>query len=159
MKVKDIMTRDVQTCSPESNLTEATMLMWDHDCGSIPVVNSEGKVVSMITDRDISVSLAMKNRLSSEVKVREAMSKTLFSCGEDNDVKSVLDTMRVHQIRRLPVVDTQGKLRGILSINDLILEAGPKNADLSQDKVMETLKAICAPHRKEAPREPVGSRR
>lgn len=146
MKVQEIMTKDVQCCGPETNLALAAKMMWDSDCGALPVVNEEGRVIGMITDRDICMAVATKGRLASDITVWETSSGQLYSCRPQDDIHDALNTMAVHKVRRLPVVDDDGVLMGILSMNDVILNAekakGETLPDLSYDAVMKTLKAI-----------------
>jgi CBS domain-containing protein len=147
------MTSNVKSCQPETNLAEAAALMWDNDCGTLPVLNDAGRVIGMITDRDIAIATATKGRLASEIRVNEAMSGNLFSCALGEDTKSALKTMRHEKVRRLPVVNHDGLLQGILSLNDIVLRAeeakGKYVPDLSYEDAMSTLKAICEhrPHR------------
>lgn len=161
MKVRDVMTREVKTCAPHSDLAAAAWMMWENDCGPIPVVDPNGALVGMITDRDICISVATKNRLASDIKVGETMSKNLKACSQDDNVERALEIMRDAQVRRLPVTDSNQRLQGIVSINDLIRSAGGKGSELPSESVIETLKAICEPRHKEEPaeaRRPVGTR-
>jgi CBS domain-containing protein len=79
MKVKELMMRTPYQCQPETNLGEATELMWNGNCGFLPVVDSEGKIHGVVTDRDICIALGTRNRLPGEIPVREVMSEKLFS--------------------------------------------------------------------------------
>ena len=148
MKVKDVMTREVKTCTPDSNLAAAAMIMWDNDCGIVPVVHSDGKVIGMITDRDICMAVATKNRKTSDVAVSEVFTGNLYACTPDDDIRDALKIMRAERVRRLPVINTYGVLEGILSLNDVVLRAqeakGRKAPDLSYEDVINTLKEICA---------------
>jgi CBS domain-containing protein len=148
MKVKGVMTSPVQYCGPETSLAEAAMKMWDSDCGVLPVVNREGKVIGVITDRDICMAVATKGRAASNISVWETASGQLYSCAPDDDIQDVLKTMATQKVRRLPVVNDDGELRGILGLNDLVLQAqeakGRKGADLSYEDIIKTLKAISA---------------
>ncbi|MBI4401553.1 MAG: CBS domain-containing protein [Nitrospirae bacterium] len=148
MKVKEIMTSPVQYCGPDTNLAAAAMMMWDSDCGILPVVNHEGKVIGMITDRDICMAAATKHRIASDITVWETISGKVHTCSPDDDMRTVLKTMAVQKVRRLPVVDEDGTLRGILAINDIVLEAeeakGKKMPDIPYEDVINTLKAISA---------------
>ncbi len=150
MKVQDVMTKTVRTCAPDANLATAAMILWDNDCGLVPVVADAGKVVGVITDRDICMAVATKLRSPVDITVGEVASGELFTCAPEEDLKAALQTMRAERVRRLPVVDRSGALRGILSINDLVLRAeeGAKAAGLSYGEVLGTLKAISA-HRTE----------
>ncbi len=144
MKVQDIMTPDVQSCGPDTNLSTAAKMMWDSDCGALPVLSPEGKVLGMVTDRDICMSVATKNKAPFEVTVGETISGKAFSCRPWDDVHAALELMKRERIRRLPVVDDDGILQGILALNDLVLNAqgGKAKAQLSNDDVMDALKAI-----------------
>jgi predicted transcriptional regulator len=90
MKVQELMTTSVSVCGLESNLAEAAGLMWERDCGMLPVVAEDGKAIGAITDRDICMALATQNRLASEIKVKEAMSEKIRVCRATDDVKNAL---------------------------------------------------------------------
>jgi CBS domain-containing protein len=141
------MSETVKSCGPDTNMAEAAALMFESDCGTLPVVADGGRVIGMITDRDIAIALGTKNRPASEIRVSEAMSRQVYSCGPDEEVHSALKTMRKDKVRRLPVVDGEGALRGIFSLNDVILRAekvdAHKGAGLSYEDVVNTLKGIC----------------
>lgn len=145
MQVKEIMTGDVAYCGPQSALADAAMLMWHKDCGSVPVVNHEGKVVGIITDRDICMAVVTRDRLASQISVGEVIGGLVRVCSPDDDVEAALATMRYAQIRRLPVVDRDGSLCGILSICDALQCTGKdekKSKRVSRKKVLQTLRAI-----------------
>jgi CBS domain-containing protein len=150
MRVQDIMTTGVETCGPESDLGAAATIMWERDCGSVPVVDEERRVIGMITDRDICMAVATRNKRASEIKVGEVISGRVYACAPEDRISDVLETMQSAQLRRLPVVDTEGMLHGILSINDLILHSkqGRSKKHVSHGDVMTTLKALCE-HREE----------
>lgn len=145
MKVQEVMSSGVQSCSPDSNLATAARLMWDNDCGALPVA-ADGKVTGMITDRDICIAAAAQNRPLADIAVKEVISGNVYACRPEDDLRYALETMRKQQVRRLPVVDSAGRLHGILSINDLVLKAkrGKKKTGLSYGDVVSTLKAIFA---------------
>lgn len=144
MKVQDIMTPDVETCSPESDLGAAATTMWKRDCGAVPVVDAEGRVVGMITDRDICMAVSTRNKLASQIKVSEVISGKVYACSPEDRIGDALETMQSAQLRRLPVVDDDGKLHGILSINDVILSSarGRSKKHVSHRDVMTTLKVL-----------------
>jgi CBS domain-containing protein len=151
MKVKDIMTREPKTCAPETNLAAAAMIMWGKDCGIVPVIQSNGKVIGMITDLDICMAVATKNRKTSDIAVSEVFSGNLYACSPDDDIRDALKIMRAERVRRLPVINVSGALEGILSLNDVVRHAeiaGRKKVpELSYDDVTQTLKEICTPRR------------
>jgi CBS-domain-containing membrane protein len=147
MRVQDVMTRNVKSCPPEASVDQAAMMMWDYDCGVLPVVDNEARVMGMITDRDIAIAAATRGRLTSQISVGEVMSGNVYACAEDEDIKSALNTMRREKVRRLPVINYEGRLAGILSLNDVVLRAEESRVgrapEISQEDVMGTFKAIC----------------
>jgi CBS domain-containing protein len=146
MKVREIMTGAAVSCGMETNLAAAARIMWDKDCGSVPVLNNEGRVVGMITDRDICMALTTRNRLASDVLVGDVINGAVQTCAPDELVSDALKTMKAEQLRRLPVVDSEGGLVGIISINDVILNSkkgkSKKGAHVSHGEVMDALKAL-----------------
>ena len=149
MKVKEIMCSDPATCTPETNLAAAAMLMWDKDCGTLPVVEDGGKVVGMINDRDICMAAATKDRAPAEIAVSEVINNTARTCQPETDIREALRIIGQEQVRRLPVVDREGRLQGILSLSDIVLHAesgADKSKELSAAAILETFKAVCAPH-------------
>ena len=159
MKVKDVMTAGAQACATQTNLAVAAALMWDNDCGVLPVLDLDRKVVGMITDRDICFGAATKHRAPSEVSVGEVITGKVFACGPEDDIHDALKTMRHERVRRLPVVGEDGTLHGILSMNDVVLKAenggGEKYHEITYGDVVKTYKAICEhallPHVAERP--------
>ncbi|HXF48431.1 MAG TPA: CBS domain-containing protein [Verrucomicrobiae bacterium] len=146
MKVRDIMVNTPKYCRPDANLASAVELMWVNDCGFLPVVDFDNRVTGVITDRDIAIALGTRNQRASDVLVRDVMTKRVYGCAPDDDIHTALQSMEKHQVRRLPVVNPDGKLAGILSIGDLTLHAekkeGKKIPDLSSDEVVETYQGI-----------------
>lgn len=147
MKVQEIMTSAVETCKPTTDLAAVAMTMWRQDCGVVPVVDDTGRVVGVVTDRDICMALATRHRRAEELTAREVMSDKLFSVRPDDDVRSVLEAMRAERVRRLPVADGEWRLQGIVSINDVVLRARPSGAHVtpepSANDVLATLQGIC----------------
>ena len=147
MRVCDLMMKPVVFCRPGTNLAEATALMWDHDCGALPVVNESGKVTRMITDRDICVALGTRNKPASEVTASEVNSRVPQTCGPDDEIHTALRTMCEARVRRLPVVDGAGTLQGILCLHDIVLWAqhcdGAKRPGVSYEDIVNTLVGIC----------------
>lgn len=145
MRVKSLMTSQVTSCAPETSLAEAARTMRSIDAGILPVI-SGGKTIGVVTDRDIAVALGEADRRPSEMKVSEAMSRTLYSCSPDTDVRRALAPMKEKRVRRLPVLDEGGQLVGIVSINDVILhsEAAGDGWAVSYDEIVNTLQHICA---------------
>ena len=144
MKIKDIMTTEVRTCSPDTNLAAAAALMLDGDCGILPVVD-QGRLVGIVTDRDMYIALATRNRLASQITVGDVARKPVWTCGPDDEVHAALEKMKEHRVRRLPVEGFGGTVLGIVSMNDIVLAAGARKP-IGSDEVVDTLHEICAHH-------------
>jgi CBS-domain-containing membrane protein len=144
------MTVDVKTCTLHDTLDDAARIMWDHDCGCVPVIGDDGKVAGMITDRDVCMSGWIQGRPLSELRVAIAMSDALHACGPRDSLEQARSIMKDRRVRRLPVVDPHGRIVGILSLNDLALAAvnHPLRASewVTTREVGETLAAVCRPH-------------
>jgi CBS domain-containing protein len=150
MKVRDAMTGSPVCCTANANLGEAAALLWSRDCGILPVVDGEGKVFGVVTDRDLFLALGTRNRLAADVTVAEIPPANAFVCAPEDDIHVALETMALHKVRRLPVVNKEGRLEGVLSMDDAVVHASPKSAgrvpELSHDDVMKTLKKIYETH-------------
>lgn len=142
MLVKDLMTKNVNSCRPENNLAELAKVMWKQKCGALPIVDGAGKVTGIITDRDICIALGMKNIRASDVRARDVSHTGCISCSPDNDVREALRTMATQEVSRLPVVDEAGQLVGILSIDDIIFRAGGGRSGLTDREIIDTMRAI-----------------
>ena len=146
MKVRDLMTGKPSHCLPETNLGSATELMWNANCGCLPVLTMDGKISGVITDRDICVALGTRNRVAGEVKVAEVMSDKLYCCAPEDEIHLALQTFREARVRRLPVIARDGSLIGVLSIDDILSRAEPtglgKEPELSTDEAIRTFRSI-----------------
>lgn len=129
MKVQDCMTSSAHSCMTDANLVTAAQTMWQYKVGALPVLDSEGHPVGMITDRDICMAVARKGRFAGDITVFETMSPNPFTIQPGDELLKALDTMAARQVRRLPVVDVANRLVGILSINDAAAaaEAGERD--------------------------------
>jgi CBS domain-containing protein len=124
MKVKSIMTREIASCRPEDSMHAVARLMWDHDCGAVPVVDgATGQLKGIITDRDMCMAALLSNRPPHTIPVSDVMASEVCTCHENDELRTVHATMRDNQIRRLPVVDDEHRLLGLVSLNDLAVEA------------------------------------
>src|ERR1044072_6695315 len=110
MKVSDIMTADPGFCFAVDTLTKAASIMWQRDCGTVPVLDAGNKVIGMVTDRDICIAVASRDGRASEIMAGELCSGNVLSCSPDDELKKALKSMRKNQLRRLPVVDGDGRL-------------------------------------------------
>ena len=144
MKVKEVMTPDAKAIWLTESLTDAAKLMWENDCGVLPIIKDGRKVIGMITDRDICMAVAMRDTNPSGVSVEEVMTGQVYAVNPEDDIHEALQKMRDHKIRRLPVVDAEGELEGILSMNDVVLKANSGAGDSIKYKdVVKTYQAIC----------------
>jgi len=129
MKVRDLMVQQTASCGLETSLAAAVDLMVKNGCGFLPVIGEGGNVIGAITDRDICIALGTRNRTASELLVKDlVLSKAytfpkLFTCTPDDDIHCILKTIRAEKIRRLPVVDREGVLQGIVSMDNIVLGA------------------------------------
>jgi len=123
MRVKDVMVETPAYCTKDANLGAAVEILWTRNCGFLPVVDRQMKLSGVITDRDICIALGTRNRLPGEITVGEVCSTKVYSCKADDDIHAALTLMSSQKIRRLPVVDPEGKLLAILSMDDVILHA------------------------------------
>jgi CBS domain-containing protein len=149
MKVRDVMVETPAFCTRDTNLGAAVEILWTRNCGFLPVVDSQMKVSGVITDRDICVALGTRNRLPGQVTVGEVSSGQIYSCKANDDIHAALATMSAQKIHRLPVVDAEGKLQAILSLDDVILHAQSRKTsnplDLSFEDVVDALQYVSAP--------------
>ena len=146
MRVEEIMSKQLETCRPEDSLEQAVQKMWEHDIGSLPVLAADGRAISMITDRDIVMSAYIHGMALREIKVSEAMSKRLVTVQPSDDLHLVEERMRVEQVRRIPVVDSKGALKGIVTVNDLAHHLRSRTASgVTPEEVAGTVAAITTP--------------
>lgn len=147
MKVKDVMTPNAKAIWLTESLMDAAKLMWENDCGVLPIIKDGRKVIGMITDRDICMAVAMRDTNPSGVSVEEVMTGEVYAVELEDDVDQALQTMKDHRIRRLPVLNPEGELEGMLSMNDIVLHAktskGAAAGTIRYDNVVKTYQAIC----------------
>lgn len=142
MQVADVMTRDVCVASPDQSIFEAAKLMEAYDCGALPVAQDD-KLVGMATDRDIVVR-ALARKKSGDTKISEVMTQDIRYCFDDEDVEEVAQNMGELQVRRLPVVNRDKRLVGIVTLSDLSQSGGEQSAE-------EALSDISQPSGKQRP--------
>ncbi|HSQ24318.1 MAG TPA: CBS domain-containing protein [Pyrinomonadaceae bacterium] len=146
MKVKDVMTPDAKAIWITESLADAAKEMWENDCGILPIIKDGRKVVGMITDRDICMATAVRDRNPSSISVEEVMNATVYAAEPEAEVEQALQTMREHRIRRLPVLNVAGELEGIVSMNDIVRKAKAgdgKKPGIDYADVVKTYQAIC----------------
>ena len=148
MEVREIMSTNLETCRADDTLDRAARLMWEYDCGVVPVVDHEGTAVGMITDRDICMAAYTQGRPLGEILVSTACSRDLRVCRAGDPIEEAEAIMAAAQVRRLPVIDKERKLCGIVSLGDFaqhVREPVGRADGLSLERVAATLAAICQP--------------
>jgi CBS domain-containing protein len=147
MRAQDLMSHPAVTCHVNDPLTIPAHLMWDHDCGAIPVVRDDGKLAGMITDRDICMAAFTQGRRLDEILVNAVMAQHVISAQPDQTLDEIEQRMAAHQVRRLPVVDSDHKPVGVISMNDLAIESAQPDTRMKDrpSKLVLTLAAICRP--------------
>jgi CBS domain-containing protein len=123
MKASEIMTRQVLSCSKDDTLHDAARVMWESDVGCLVVVDGDNRPVGVLTDRDIAIGAYTQGKPLIESRVATAMSRSVLVCSADSTAAEVEESMREAQLRRIPVVDTDGKLCGIVTLLDLAMHA------------------------------------
>lgn len=123
MKVEQIMNRDAKICRPRDSLNKAAQIMWDAPCGAVPVVDDHHRPVGFLTDRDICMAAYTQGKDLEQLQVETAMARKVVSCAAEDDLRSAAELMRQHRTRRLPVINRDGTLVGLLSLDDLACEA------------------------------------
>src|SRR3954465_621567 len=136
--LKEIMTKSPITVRPDDSARKAAGLMKDNHVGPIPVLDQERKLVGMVTDRDLAIKVVAEGR-PAETKVGDVMSRDLFTCGPNDNVKEAIKMMETHQVRRVPIVDDQGHLLGIVAQADLATRTG------KPERVAEAVETISRP--------------
>jgi CBS domain-containing protein len=147
MKVMDAMTRSVAACNQEDTLNRAAQLMWEGDCGCIPVLDAGGDVRGIVTDRDVCMAAYTQGLPLQQIPVRRAMSTVVHTCGPEDSIESALVLMRRNKVRRVPVTDG-GRPVGMLSISDVmrVLRSAPgRHPEGPHAAVIETLCIISEP--------------
>ena len=157
MKVSELMVKDVITCGDTALLGEIAKLMWEHDIGFIPVISSKnGAFAGVITDRDGFLTAYFQGKALWHIPVRSAMSTQIATCPPEADVEEAQQVMREFQVHRLPVVTKEGKLVGVVTLNDFARKAAHDDDQGLEERVAVTLGAISEPRTPEAPAETRG---
>jgi CBS domain-containing protein len=118
MQVKDVMSPSPFSCAPEDTLDRVAKLMRDHDCGFIPVCQGS-ELVGVITDRDITCRAVALAKNPSTLRVRDFMSKPVFTVKEDDETQAAIELMEAKQVRRLPVLSRKNEVIGVIAPSDL----------------------------------------
>ena len=144
MKITHVMTKDPTCCVPSDTVQRAASIMRDQNAGVVPVIENEQsqKIVGVVTDRDLCMNVVAEGRDPRTTQVHESMTTTVVSCASQDSIEKATELMRENQIRRIPVVDEQRRLVGIISMADIV-----GRANLRTVETHETLKTVSAPTR------------
>ncbi len=123
MKVEQIMNRNVKACRLQDSLNKAAQIMWEEPCGAVPVVDEQSRPVGFLTDRDICMAAYTQGKPLEALRVEMAMSRKVVLCRAGDDLGSAAQLMQQNRTRRLPVINPDGTLVGLLSLDDLACEA------------------------------------
>jgi len=152
VKVEQLMMREVKVCGEADTLNRATQLMWELDCGCSPVIsaNGDGRLIGIVTDRDIAIAAYTQGKQLWAIPVGTAMAHKVIACHASDGISQAEALMRDNRVRRLPVLDQNEHLVGILSLNDVAREAqreaaAGKRIEVTGEAVSETLASICQP--------------
>ena len=146
MEIQEIMSKPAVTCRPNDNLNAVAKTMWENDCGAIPIVNEDGGIAGMVTDRDICMAAYTQGTTLDAIPVSTAMATQVFSCHAADSLDAAQRLMSDKQIRRVPVLDDNNRVVGVLSLNDIARYAASARKKNGLDReVTQTLAAICRP--------------
>ncbi len=142
MKVEQVMNRQVHTCRADQTLNQAVHVFWEKDCGAAPVVDNDNKLIGMLTDRDVCMAAYFRGENLHNLWVGDTMARNVLAVRASDAIEDAVDLMRTHQIRRLPVVDVDGRVQGILSLSDLF-RASARDGEIKPKKLVKAFAAIC----------------
>lgn len=149
MHVKELMTETPSVCNVADSANEAARIMWERDCGAVPVVDGSGHVVGIVTDRDICMAAYFRGVALSAIPIVEVMAREVCTCQAEDDLGRAEHLMQQHQIRRLPVLANGGTLVGMLSLSDVAQavrrNGGPRQKTHDGDELLQTVTAVSEP--------------
>lgn len=149
MKIEEIMTRNVHTCAPNDSLATAAQIMWENDCGVVPVADRDGRIVGMITDRDLAMAAHLQNLPLRDSRVLTAMARDVKCCSVHDTPATVQALMQQQKIRRVPVLDDDRRLVGIISLGDLAYAMSSQHIQggdgMTWTAISHTFAAVSAP--------------
>jgi CBS domain-containing protein len=142
MKVQEIMSTSPKCCIPSDTATKAARIMKDMDTSIVPIIENEQnrRLVGVVTDRDLCLKVIAEGQDPQNVQVRVCMMPALVCCTPNDDLEKVLDLMRDNQVRRIPVVDDDGVIQGMMSMADVV-----QCAEMPTNRTHETLKKVSEP--------------
>jgi CBS domain-containing protein len=141
MRARDIMTKNPECCRRDHTARDAARVMRDHDCGCVPIVDDGGKVVGIVTDRDLAVRGVAAGKDSS-TKLNDLMTPVAECCGPDDDLRDVEQKMAELQVRRIPIVDAEGRSVGIISQGDIARAASTGDGAVTDEEIALVVEQI-----------------
>ena len=145
MQIKSIMTHAPVTCPIDGTLDQPARLMWEFDCGTVPVVNDDGRLTGVVTDRDICMAAYINGKALAHIPVATAMAHSVVAIHENDEIEQAEMLMRDNQVRRLPVVDGDGRPVGLISMSDIARHAARIHRSGVDREVVRTLAAVSTP--------------
>lgn len=148
LRVRAIMTEPVHACNEDDTLHAAAQIMWDHDCGAVPVTDQQGRLRGIVTDRDICMAAYTKGMPLQHIRVGDVMAQPVHTCSPDDTLERTIAVMADAQVRRLPIIDQERKLVGIVSLADVALHAALLGRREAETLVLRLLGTLSKPRRK-----------
>lgn len=140
MNVEDIMTKNPACCKIDDRASQAAQVFWEKDCGCVPLINDQGELCGIVTDRDLCMTAHFSDKKLSEIRLGDISQGRVHTCFPSQDIVEAARLMQNAQVRRIVVIDSDSNVVGILSLTDIALATVPA------EDVASTLGAICAPH-------------
>ena len=140
MKCQQLMSHVTKWAYPESTVKQAVQLMKEQNCGAIPIVDKEMRLKGIVTDRDITLFVILQGKDPETTKLQEFMNKDVITCSETDELDEAISRMKQYKIRRIPIVDSQNKLKGMISLGDIAVKAPQE-----EHKAFEALEKISEP--------------
>ena len=147
IRAAELMSRNVVTIYPEDRVGYAARLMRDYDCGALPVIDQEGRLIGIVTDRDISMRLVANEADTHSTMVADCMTDGAFACHAEDSVRECMRQMSRHRIRRLPIINDWGHVVGIVSQGDLARHAGTYQGRGERRALADVVCAVSEPRR------------
>jgi len=152
MRVKELMSQPVRSCSITDTADRAAYLMWEGDCGAVPIVDEDGRIAGVVTDRDICMASLFHGTPLTEIPVSDVMSVDVCTCRPEDELSDAEQLMSVRQVHRLPVIGDGGQPIGMLSVTDVVQQVKPaprfQKAHSATEECLRTLAAISEPRSK-----------
>jgi CBS domain-containing protein len=141
LQIHQLMTTAVRCCRPTDSLNDVARIMWEEDCGCVPVTDERGRVLGMVTDRDVCVAAYTQGLRLAELPAHLAMSQGAARCLPTDDLETALRAMAARQVHRLPVVDVEERVIGLLSLSDVLREVQVMKGAVRQRLALQVLAA------------------